>query len=127
MRKNQARVFHSGQGRGSELEDIEVVVIALIELLLVPVVPAVRVAKHSEDPITAVIVAVIRSLDLRNDSLFARIAIPAVIESVILESVPRDLRRDVRPMEIVGPVLSLGRLDSAEGGEGKGKCPRFEP
>jgi hypothetical protein len=108
-------------------EDVQSEVIALVPALLVPVVPAMGVAEDPEDAITTVVIVVIRALDLRNDPLFARIAIPAVIESVILESVPRDLRRDVRPMEIIGPVLSLGRLDSAEGGEGEGQGPRFEP
>jgi hypothetical protein len=108
-------------------EDVQSEVIALVPALLVPVVPAMGVAEETEDAITTVIIVVIRALDLRNDPLFARIAIPAVIESVILESVPRDLRRDVRPMEIIGPVLSLGRLDSAEGGDREGQGPRFEP
>ena len=108
-------------------EDVQSEVIALVPALLVPVVPAMGVAEDSEDAITTVIVVVVRALDLRNDPLFARIAIPAVVESVILESVPRDLRRDVRPMEIIGPVLSLGRFDSAESGDREGQGPRFEP
>ena len=87
--------------------------VALVPSLLVPVVPAMRVAEDAEDPVAAVFVAIIRALDLRHDALFARIAIPAVVESVILEAVTRHLRRDVRPVEIVGPVLGLGRLDPA--------------
>ncbi len=97
--------------------------VALVELLLVPVVPAVRVAEDAEDPIAAVFVAVVRALDLRHDPLFAGIAIPAVVESVILEAVARDLRRDVRPVEIVGPVLGLGRLDPAAREEAPGPGP----
>jgi hypothetical protein len=108
-------------------EDIQDKVITLVPALLVPVVPAVRVAEDPEDAITTLIVPVVRALDLRNDPLFARIAIPAVIESVILESVPRDLRRDVRPMEIIGPVLCLGRFHSAKRGDREGQRPRFEP
>jgi len=42
-------------------EDVEVEVVALIELLLVPVVPAVGMAEP-EDPIAAVEVAVVRTL-----------------------------------------------------------------
>ena len=60
-------------------------------------------------------------MNLRHDPLFARIAIPAVVESVILESVPRDLRRDVRPMEIISSVLGLGRFDPAAGGDREGQ------
>ena len=112
---------------GRRSKDVQSEVMTAVPALLAPVVPAVRVAEDSEDPVTAVIVAVVRALNLRNDPLFARIAIPAVVESVILESVPRDLRRDVRPMEIVGPVLRLGRLHSAKGGERESQSPRFEP
>ena len=97
--------------------------VSLVESLLLPVVPAVGVAEDPEDPIAAVLVAIIRALDLRDDPLFARIAIPAVVESVILEAVTRDLRRNVRPVEIVGPVLGLGRLDPADTRRPRGSGP----
>src|SRR5690348_7586006 len=74
-------------------EDVHGEVHALVELLLLPVVPAVGVAEEAEDPVAAVLVAIVRALDLRDDPLFARIAIPAVVQSVILEAVAGDLRR----------------------------------
>ena len=101
--------------------------VALVPSLLVPVVPTVWVAEDAEDPIAAVLVAIIRALDLRHDALFARIAIPAVVESGILEAVTRHLRRNIRPVEIVAPVLGLGRLDPAAREQREGQGRHFEP
>ena len=64
---------------------------------------------------------------LRHDPLFAGIAVPAVVQSVILKAVTRYLRRDVRPVEIVGPFLGLSRLDPAAREEREGQGRHFDP
>src|SRR5262249_40356412 len=108
-------------------EDVHGEVHALVELLLLPVVPAVGVAEEAEDPVAAVLVAIIRALDLRDDALLAGIAIPAVVQSVILEAVAGDLRRDVGPVEIVGPVLRLGRPGPPECAQRDGQGHHLDP
>ena len=99
----------------------------LVPLLLLPIVPSVGMAKEAKDPVAAVFVAIIRALDLRDDPLFARIPVPAVVKAVILESVPGDLGRDVGPVEIIGPVLRLGRRDPAEAGDCEGQGEYLDP
>src|SRR4051794_12606707 len=88
-------------------EDVEDEVRALVEFLFVPVVPAVRMAEKTEDAVSAVVVPIIRALNLRNDSLFAGVAIPPVVEPVVLEPVARNLRGHVRPVQVIRPVLRL--------------------
>ena len=102
-------------------EDIQDVMVALVPSLLVPFVPAVGMAEDTEHAISAVLVAIVRALNLGHDPLFTRITIPAVVESVILEPVARDLRRNVRPVEIVGPVLRLGRVNPPARGQREGQ------
>src|SRR5262245_32600654 len=102
-------------------EDVHREMHPLVPLLLLPVVPAVGVAEVAEDPVAAVLVAIVRTLDLRDDPLLPRIAVPAVVEAAILESIAGDLRRHVGPVEIIGPVLSLGRPDPADSGEREGQ------
>src|SRR5437763_321726 len=73
-------------------EDVEDEVRALIEFLLVPVMPAVRMAEKTKNAVSAVVISIIRALNLRNDSLFAGVAIPPVVEPVVLEPIARNLR-----------------------------------
>ena len=91
-------------------EDVEDEVRALVELLLVPVVPAVRMAEKTKDAVSAVVVSIIRALNLRNDSLFAGVAIPPVVEPVVLEPVARNLRGHVRPVQVIRPVLACAEF-----------------
>jgi hypothetical protein len=86
-------------------EDVENEMVALVPFLFVPIVPTVRMTE-AEDPVTAVKVAVVRPLNLRDNPLLARIAVPPVVEPAIFETVARDLGRHIRPVQIVGPVLS---------------------
>src|SRR5271155_2156313 len=125
MRPTRPDVFGRYTAAGSE--DVHGIVHPGVELLLLPVVPTVGVTEDAEDPVAAVFVAIIRALNLRDDPLFARIAIPAVVKAVILEAVAGDLRRDVRPGHIVVPVLRLGRLDPAEAEDREGQGQHLDP
>jgi hypothetical protein len=87
-------------------EYVENEVVALVPLLLVPVVPPVGMTV-AEDPVAAVEVVVVRTLNLRDNPLFARIAVPPIVKSAIFETVARDLGRHIRPVQVVSPVLSL--------------------
>ena len=62
-----------------------------------------------------------------HDPLFARIAVPPVIQSVILEAVAGDLGRDIGPVEIIGPILRLGRPGSPERDHRQGQRRRLDP
>ena len=88
-------------------KDVEHEVRALVEFLLVPFVPAVGVAEEAQNPVSAIVVPVVRPLNLRDDPLFPGIAIPPVVEPVVLETVARDLGGHVRPVQVIVPVLSL--------------------
>ena len=120
----RARSAKEGETRGQDhpgcLEDIQDEVTALIEFLLASIANACAVVpEQSEDAISAVFVAIIRALDLGDNSLFPRITVPTVVEAAILEAVAGNLGRDVRPMERVSPVLRLGRLGATKAGEGE--------
>src|SRR5262245_60896822 len=99
-------MFSEGRRHGRS-EHVENEVIALVIPLLAPVVPAVRVPLP-EHSVATVEVPVVRALNLGNNTLLPRIEIPSIVEPGILEAVAGDLRWDVGPMQVIGPILGPG-------------------
>src|SRR5271157_3768233 len=129
-RQEPRRFLGSTQTRnltGCVSEDVEHEVVALVEFLLVPFVPAVRVPEEAQDPIATIVIPVVRPLNLGNNPLFPRIAIPSVVKPIVLEAVARDLGRHVRPVQVVVPVLSLRRLHPAQAQKSRDEGERLDP
>src|SRR5208337_867462 len=112
---------------GCVSKDVEHEVVALVKLLLVPLVPAVRVPEEPQNPIATIVIPVVGPLNLGNNPLFPRIAIPSVVKPIILEAVARDLGRYVWPVQVVVPVLSLRRLHPAKAQKSRDEGERLDP
>ncbi len=72
--------------RRASSEHVEDVVVALVELALVPGVVRFGILVDAGLPLATVVVAVERPLDLRDDPLFAGIGVVVIIQRLVLES-----------------------------------------
>jgi hypothetical protein len=102
-------------------------VVALIPSLLIPIVPTMGMTEYPQDPVAAIEVAVVGALDLRDDPLFPRVAVPPVVEPVVFEAVARDLRGHIRPVQVIGPILSLRRIDPTQAQQSHGEGQSLDP
>lgn len=98
----------------------------LVKFALVPRVMSFGVFVDPAEPLAAIVIPIERPLDLRNDPLLAGVLIPTVVQRLVVVAGPRCLRRDIRPVQVVGPVLSFDR-QSASTSERRCEKKDFQP